>query len=302
MKKLIKSTITAGILLLLSLGSVFAFADTVTISKLPEYLSTDNFKLSYSALSASPNVQFCYRKDGESYQTFGGVFTTSSDQVQVTGTQITEQAKYFFKVILSGSGCTGGVSDETSVIYDISGPDAPGSYSKEQVSPSLIRLHWRNPNNTDFSRVFIYRSENSNFSADDSTKVGEVGGAPDTDATWDNIVDASKTFYYALRAVDKAGNPSSLVADTVTTVVVETVEGTSETVVSLPSESGAGGSVLGDDSNSQNEEDGSLEGARGIDKTGLGEQAESSPFKKALNIFGTIIFVYILYRFFRRKR
>lgn len=226
---------------------VFAFPDTVRISELPEYTRHDNFKLSYSALSEGlVSAQFYFRKEGESYAPFGAVINSASGQIQVGGSQIDEQVKYYFKVVING-----GVSDETAIIYDHSGPSPVQSYWKEVIGGSHNRLHWKTPGDSDFSRVFIYRSDSTDFTADPSTKRGELGGAPDQEMTWDDVgLDSSITYYYALRAIDKAGNSSSVIADpeVTATIIEETIAGgiTGEEVILLPSGEGAG-QVLGEE-------------------------------------------------------
>jgi hypothetical protein len=65
--------------------------------------------------------------------------------------------------------------------------------------------------------VYIYRSDNPDFSADDSHFVHAQGGEKDKDMDWtDNGVDLNKDYYYVIRALDKAGNSSGLVGDTYT--------------------------------------------------------------------------------------
>ena len=240
-----------GLIILLfvfAIGSVRALDDTVRISELPEYTRHDNFKLSYSALSeGSVAAQFFFRKEGDSYAPFGAAINSASGQIQVGGTQIDEQKKYYFKVEING----GTDSDETSIIYDHSGPSPVQSYWKEVIGGSHNRLHWKTPGDSDFSRVFIYRSDSLDFTADPSTKRGELGGAPDQEMTWDDVgLDSSITYYYALRAIDKAGNSSSVVADPEVTAtrIEETIAGgtAGEEVILFPSGEGAG-QVLGEE-------------------------------------------------------
>jgi len=205
----------------------FALAPTVSITELGEYINSNSFNLSYSALTDDPgatNAQFYYRKEGGSFTAFGPLLIGASGHVQVTPSQVNEHVKYYFKVEIN----SGVASDETSSNYDTSGPSPVQNYWKEKVAPGLNRLHWKNPGDSDFSRTFIYRGETPGFSADGSHKVGEVGGAPDAEMSWDNFgLDASKTYYYALRAIDKADNSASLVGDAEVTVQSPSVTGVS---------------------------------------------------------------------------
>lgn len=250
MKKLIEYALgILGYAVIMATPVAASITDTVFIQDLPEYINYQALKVTYTAISeGSVTAKFFYKKDGDSGWTDFSTVTGYAGEAQFGGSQINDQKKYFFKVEING----GSASDETSTIYDGSGPSPVNSYSKEKVSDGFYRLHWKNPTDTDFSRVFIYRSDNTHFTADDSTKVAEKGGSPDTEQTWDNPgLDMSKTYYYAIRAVDKAGNSSSVVADPDTQVQVLGVAASTGTgggeskVASLPKE-GKDGSVLGE--------------------------------------------------------
>jgi len=214
-------------------GIAKAVSPTISITKLPEYIRIQDFNISYSALTddvinGNPDllkVQFYVKKEGGSYSAFESILTGASNQVSVSSSQVGEsEKKYCFKAeILSGI-----FSNETCTVFDQNSPDAPHSYSKERIAPNTYTVKWTTPNNDDFSRVFVYRSEVLEFTADGNTKVGEVGGAKDTVVEWDNnSLDPSKEYYYALRAIDKAGNASDLVGDQ--GVVAGTVQGVSTT-------------------------------------------------------------------------
>jgi len=287
--------------LLLSAGSVNAFSDVVAISELPEYTRTDTFNLSYSALSEGAiTAQFYVMKEGGSYSAFGPVLNGASGQLQVTSGQVNDQVKYYFKVVING-----GASDETSVFFDISGPSPVQNYWKERIAPETYRLHWKNPGDTDFSRTFIYRSENSDFDANNSTKIGELGGAPDDEMTYDVIgLDASKEYFFALRAVDKAGNPASLVSDQVT--VIEEVEaGEGDTPLVLPSE-GTGGEVLGDEATKEGDivvDEPKTVTEKLLDVVSLDEEGSTNTWKRIRSAILTFGGVYLVWRiFFRKKR
>jgi hypothetical protein len=228
MRKINLSLFIGLILAIFTVKSVYAVNPKIVITDLPEFITTNNIKISYSALTNDPSsiqVQFYYQKDGGSYNTFGSLLSGASGQIEVTSSQISENEKeYCFKAeIVAGT-----FSNETCTYYDQISPDSPNSYSKERINPNTYRIKWRTPNNDDFSRVFIYRGEVSGFTADGTTKIAEVGGAKDTAIEWDNgSLDANKEYYYALRAIDKAGNASSLVGDA--GVIAGAVQGASTT-------------------------------------------------------------------------
>ncbi|GEM_PF-2102044 len=229
---------------------ILAVSPRITISSLPEYLTTDSFKISYSALADDPStirVRFYVRGEGESYQEFGSELTGSSGWIQVTGNEIRQQKKYYFKAEMTSS--NGNASAETSTIYDVSGPSPVQNYKKERVEPSVYKISWKNPGDSDFSRVFIYRGDTPGFEADGSHKIGERGGAADQEMFFEDIgLDAGKEYFYALRAVDKAGNSSSLVGDAPEAIYI------TETP-SYQKEEGTGGLILPKTGETLGEED-----------------------------------------------
>lgn len=254
MKKLIISVLLSIGFLVFSFNNVLAAANLfVQITKLPEYKNTDNFKVSYTALQIngdSITAKFSYHKEGDSWKEFATV-NGSSNYAEVTGSQINGgDGKYYFKVEVTSGVDT--VSDETSTTIDRNAPDAPRDYGKERIADNAYRLTWKTPNNDDFSYVAVYRSKDQNFTADSGTLVVQVGGAKDTKITWeDHGLEINRDFFYALRAMDKAGNASGVVGDggTVTTVeVTPTPSGlTVGQVKLLPKEKteSTGGQILG---------------------------------------------------------
>lgn len=242
---------TSGLIsLLFGLGLVLpAYANGITpqvaIAQLPEYIRIDYFRLSCTSLGGS-TAQFSYKKEGGSYSNFGPAINlgTTSCLVNVTSSQIDSQTKYYFKVNVDGT------EKETSTTYDVSGPDPVRDYSKDKMGPTTYRIHWTTPGNSDFYQVFIYRGESADFSANDDKKVAGIAGAKDTNMSWDDAgLDPNKTYYYIIRALDKAGNSSSLVGDAGTVLGTTTVttaastgtgQGTEGTVRALPQEEAQG--------------------------------------------------------------
>ncbi len=243
--------------------NVMAFTPTVSIEDLPDYTNTDTFDISYSALvDGDVSAVFSVIKDGDStWRDFGGTITGASGQVQVGGSQIySGEGLYFFRVVING----GPLSAETSTRIDRSGPSPVSNYSKVKVAGGFYRISWTTPHDSDFSRVFIYRSDKFEFDANGSTKVYELGGPPSTNQSWDNVgLDPNKDYYYAIRAVDKAGNASSLVSDNVTITYITPAPTGSGGVTQLPKEEATDeGSILGEkDETSQTPSAG--EGAKG---------------------------------------
>ncbi len=245
------------VLFLMLASGAKSFSDYVYITKLDSYLNKENFYLSYSALSENPiSAQFYVRKDGDAtWRTVGSPLNGASGQVEVKPSDIySGDGKYFFKVLING----GTASDETSTTIDRSGPDPVRDYRKEKIADGHYRLHWRNPDNADYDRVKIYRSENTDFTADSSTEVGTVWGTAGSEMTWENAAAPGKEYYFAIRAIDKAGNASSIVADPETQVTAGAVLGEAteaqkaEEVKALPKEKK--GEVLGEEKDGSKEE------------------------------------------------
>lgn len=230
--KLITGLFVIG--LLFSVSSVSA-AVSLSITDLPDYITTNYFKLSYSCLGCT-SIQFYVSKNGGAWNSFGGAMTDASGQVQVTSSQVDEQTSYAFKIVDAS-----GTEAKTETFYDISGPSPVSGYYKDALSGGS-KLHWRNPSDSDFSKVLIYRSETQSFSADGSHNIAEVSGGASSDMTYDDHTpDPAKTYYYALRALDKAGNSSSLVGDAGITVLGTSTQATvapetSPSVINLPDE------------------------------------------------------------------
>jgi uncharacterized repeat protein (TIGR01451 family) len=236
LKKGLKN-IFASILFLLvfSLFAPFAkaFSDYVSITKLSSYINKEDFKISYSALSENPiSAQFYVKKDGDSsWRTLGSALTGASGYVQVSGGDIYNgDGKYFFKVVING----GTAEDETSTIVDRQAPDVVHDYRKGKLGDGHYKLYWRNPDNEDFDKVIIYRSDSTNFTADSSTEVATIWGSKDTEMTSENAAAPGKEYYFAIRAIDKAGNASSVVSDPETQVSAGSVLGASVSATSTP--------------------------------------------------------------------
>jgi hypothetical protein len=220
----------------------------VSIQSLPDYVNTNTFKLSCTSNGSS--AQFYVSKHGGSYITFGSIIDLAVNPcvVQVTSSQLDEQTDYKFKVIVDGT-----ESPETSTIYDASGPSPVSGYSKERIGDGKYKLHYHTPSDGDFSKVLIYRGETGDFSADGGHQIAEVLCGANSDMTYEDSFspDASKTYYYNIRALDKANNSSGLTGDGGATTYVTTVLGASAspvakktTVTVLPKEKSSG-SVLG---------------------------------------------------------
>lgn len=216
-------------------------ASVLAIQSLPSYITTNNFKL--SCTSDGGSVQFSYNKNGGGWINFGSAIDTDTNPcvIQVDSSVVNDQTSYVF--------AANGVQSN-STFYDISGPSPVSGYYKERTSDGSYKLHWKNPGDSDFDKVVIYRGDTVDFSADSSHEIARVSGGSNADMTYDDnfTPDSSKTYFYAIRALDHAGNSSSLVGDGSTTTTTTTTTATPKAgggkVTVLPKEQGTG-SVLG---------------------------------------------------------
>ena len=224
-------------LLLFAAKPAYAVVPPISITQLPSYITTNSFKLSYSCLGCT-SVQFYVNKNGGGWVAFGPAMTDAGGQVQVTSSEVNDQTDYMFKVSDSGVG-----EATTSTFYDISGPSPVSSYYKERINDGLYKLHFHTPSDSDFGKVVIYRGDVAGFSADSGHEIARVNGGANSDMSYDDSFapDAGKTYYYAIRALDQAGNSSSLVGDAGTVQGATTVtqaQAPEGKVVFVPEEEG----------------------------------------------------------------
>lgn len=241
--KILTGISLGAILSLLGAGIVLASPSVLSIQTLPAFENTNNFKI--SCTTDGTTAQFSYSKNGGGFTNFGPAINVPTNPggciVQVDSSVVNDQTNYSFKVNVDGSD-----SSTTSTTYDISGPSPVSGYYKETAGTDTFRLHWRNPSDSDFAKVIIYRGVTPDFSADSGHEIAQVLGGANSDMTFENHVpDPTKTNYFSIRAVDMAGNSSSLVGDVTTTTATPTPSaGGTGTVQVLPKEQGTGGSVL----------------------------------------------------------
>lgn len=199
--------------------NVFAGDLKLSLSKLPEYKNTTDFKLYYTYLETdelSASVDLFIQKDGKDYRIIGDKGKTSvSGYFQLQGNDFYDNAgKYNFYATAKTS--EDSINSETvSTIIDTTPPGTVSDYSKERITnASTYRLKWKNPSDSDFYKVNIYRSKDKSFTADKDTLVAEINGNANEQKTWENGTGEDNVdFYFALRAIDKAGNASDIVTD-----------------------------------------------------------------------------------------
>lgn len=257
MFKNIAKLATAFILLFLIVGRVQAAGVSIRLEQPKSPTNQNTFDINFVTLdtAGNPITVKCFKKgpsDGGFVQ-FGADISLAaggnSGNCPVTGSTVVGDGSYQFKAQANGTD-----SNTATVAYNTSGPDTPTNYSKEQVSSCIWRIKFKTANDGGKTvKVEVYRSSATSFNADGGTRVATVSIGSNTDGSADiSSPDCSKTYYFAIRAFDSAGNGSGVVGDSVTNVTT-TAPTASPTAGggAIPVSSGAGGSVLGEKSQGQ---------------------------------------------------
>ena len=208
---------------------------------MPSWVNWDPIYISYTALETEGNpveIKAYFKKDGESWQEVG-TSTKLSDTFKVERGYFPGDGVYkiYFKETNSGK-----TTPEESFNVDFTAPSGVSEYRKERKDANVYKICWKNPDNDDFNRVLIFRSDKTN---EGFSKVGEVSGSKNEEKCFENGTPDNRDYYYVTRAVDHAGNASVTIGDSeVTTTQVlgvasEEATDAEPTVVSLPLAQGA---------------------------------------------------------------
>lgn len=238
MKKLILTI--AFFLFFCVFASKSAFASlTISLSGLPSFVNRTNIKLYYTYLNtngSSATVNLYVQKDGKDYrQTQDKDKTTVSGFFQIAGSDIYDgEGKYnFYATVSSDSNSV--TSATVSTTLDMSPPSTPTDLAIERLSLNSYKLTWKSSFDDDFEKVLIYRSEKTAFNADSGTKIGEAGGAKNEIMTFiDGSPLPNSSYFYAIRAVDHAGNISGIATNAPNTIVTVTGSVKGQNITSVP--------------------------------------------------------------------
>lgn len=294
--------------LLIVLGLVAAApalaVSIVSIQTLPSYITTNSFKL--SCTTDGTNAQFYYSKNGGAFTAFGPLVNVTTNPggcvVQVDSSVVNDQTSYAFKVNVDGAD-----SGTTTTFYDISGPSPVSNYYKERINDGQYKLHFHTPGDSDFDKVVIYRGDTAGFSADSGHEIARVSGGANSDMSYDDSFapNAGKTYYYAIRALDHAGNSSSLVGDAGTTQASASPAGvlgasttSSGKVTRLPKEEGQ---VLSKETTSPSPSASEAPSAGGAETQGQGGLINWVLTHKKISILAALALVGLGYYLSRKK-
>ncbi len=189
------------------------------------------------------------------------------------------QGTYAFKVeATAGDGAGDNIDDDTTnITYDNSGPGDVRDYSKSKNSCEY-KIHFKTAEDSGATvKVEVYRSDAVPFNADSGSRIQTIAIGSNTEKdTTDTPADCSKTYYYAVRAFDAAGNGSALVGDNVTniTVINPTPQAGGQSQGAIPV-SGQGGNILGTET-----------GKSAVEATGASGETlgETSPNAEEVNL------------------
>ncbi|MDD5415870.1 MAG: hypothetical protein PHE48_02580 [Candidatus Daviesbacteria bacterium] len=251
MVKTLFATATMFILTLLLTTVVYAANLSVRI-EVPKTPTNQNaFKINFvtmDILGRSVDVQ-CFKKgpgDSSSSQ-FGSTLNLSaggnSGNCEVTSSIVSAEGTYEFYVIATAGSDTA-TSSTVNVEYKTSAPSTPGNYNKELLGSCQYKITFKTADDGGrTSRVEVYRSDQTSFTADSGTRVGTVWIGSNLEGSFiDNVPDCGKGYYYVIRAFDGAGNGSGIAGDSVTKVTITST--TTTTTQTSPAPTAAAGAIL----------------------------------------------------------
>lgn len=229
-KYLLKLIVAFGIYVLMA-GNAYAANLSVQIEQPKSPTSQDSFEVNFVSLdilNRDVTVK-CFKKGpaDSSFTQFGTDINLTAggdtESCAVSSSILSAEGTYNFYVT-----ATDGLEsvDSSTVVVDFHNgtPGTPGNYSKDKVSSCDFKIKFKTADDGGkTSKVVIYRSDQTSFTADSSTEVGTVSIGSNQDGEYTNSVpDCNKTYYFALRAFSVSGNGSGTAGDSFTTVVTST--------------------------------------------------------------------------------
>lgn len=311
MKKILLSIIAFVAFAFFLVRPAFALEEklVVTLTDMPGYKNTTEFRIYYTyfdTLGKTANVNLFIEKDGNGFrQTIERDKTAVSGYFQIQGSDLYDgQGKYnFYASAVTDSKTTN--SGTISTTIDQNAPGNVTDYRKERVSATDYKLYWKCPSDEDVETTYIYRSKDTSFTADSGTRIQEVSCNKEESKTTVVVGDANVDYYFALRAIDHAGNASGVVTDAPGTVIAGTVAGAS-------TQAGTGGTtgkegkvvILPEEEITPATEEGQLGGGTSSESGEVkGETtAKKSMLPLALGGLGLLLVLVVVISYFRRKK
>ncbi len=306
-------TLALGVVASLVLaGRVYAANVSVRVEQPKTPTNQNEFPVTFVAMDLLGRdiTAKCFKKapsDGGFTQFGSDIALTSggnSGTCSVNNSIVGAQGTYEFRVEAAAGGDSD--SETVSVVYDNSGPGDVRDYSKTKTNSCEYTIHFKTADDGGQTvKVEVYRSENTSFNLDSGTRVGTVAaGSNETHDFTNTIPDCNKTYYYAIRAFDAAGNGSAVVGDSGITTTTTT---TTQAAGAIPV-SGTGGNVLGtEDAGTAAGEQGAGEAlgetTPSAEVVDLEEEGGMSTLGRNLFLGGGILAVgALLYALYKRKK
>lgn len=289
LKKFIVLTIAVCMGLAMT-DSVYAAKNvSVRIQQPKSPINQDNFSVGFAALDLQGRTVTvkCFQKgpsDG-GFSQFGPTQTFTdggnSGTCTVDNSVVNDgEGTYALRVVATAGDGTGDNYDEetATVTFDTSGPGDLRDYSKNKTNACEYTIHFKTANDSGATvKAELYRSDAVPFNADGGSRIQVISiGSDEAKDVTDTPPDCGKTYYYAVRAFDAAGNGSALIGDNVSTITVINPTGSpAQGAIPLSGGINAGGSVLGDEATK-----GAM-GATGTSGETLGETTPSAEAAEA---------------------
>lgn len=245
----------AAILFMCTASAINAAAfTTIRISIPQDKINTNSFRIGFVTLDSEERaltVQ-CFKKgpSDASFIPFGSPIVVqpggNSGFCNVDSSVVGQSgANYQFRASAKAAGDPEVYSQTVGTSYSNQGPGTPFNYNKEQAG-CTYKIRFRTANDGGKTKkVEIYRSENTSFTADNGTKVGEVLAGSNQSKLFENTPECGKRFYYVIRAFDDFGNGSGLTGDSEVTVTTTTTNTTTTSTTQTTTGGGAqtGGAI-----------------------------------------------------------
>ncbi len=215
-----------------------AYAQTsniiVKIEQPVSQINTPNFKIGYVALDLlgrSLQIQ-CYES---THGAFGPIYTTNSGNCVIDNTAVTTDGTYEFYATAT-AGAETAFSEKVFVTVDLTKPSPVTNYEKT-TNGCINTLKFTTANDGgQTSKIQIFRSDKSTFVANSSNLIAEIPTTSGQAITYQDTTPlCNVTYFYAIRALDTAGNISAFVTDKVVVVTI------------LPAETSEQGEVAGEE-------------------------------------------------------
>lgn len=227
---MVQIMVVVGLLTVLTAQVNAAAVTSIRIS-LPADRNNSDFKIRFVTLD-SENRQVtvkCYKKgpsDGSFVQFGSDIVLAPGGNSGIcnvdSSVMPTNRASYQF---MASAQATGGPVVNSQVVgtnYSTLAPGTPTNYGKVQNGCNFTISFKGASDSGRTKKVEIYRSENTSFTADGGTKVGEVSLNSNETKTFENSADCGKKYYFVVRAFDEFGNGSGLTGDSEVSVTTTT--------------------------------------------------------------------------------